>query len=318
MNRRRLQPTDSLEMLLDTMCNTFGGIILIALLIALLARDTPGKATDAPAPSETRLPLTEEAEHAELRLEQARARQAALEAQWNDPLNQRRRELAATREQVRAEAEQFTAARQAHATAEAQDAANSITQAKRRIAEALDRLRTVEQAHETQRVYLQDLHAQQRRVLQTMQRMTQQWTRLTTPQVQRMRLPRERPTTKTHLYIIVQQGRLYPLHFFRTGTAEPNRTTLQWHRENETTQRLEPLPRRGLRPDADAAAWHQFLSEVPRDRTYLIFQVYADSFAAFNTAKQAAVQHGFDYTWEARQTNEVLRVGAASAPPPPQ
>ena len=40
MTRRQVQQGDSLEMLLDTMCNTFGGIILIALLIALLARET--------------------------------------------------------------------------------------------------------------------------------------------------------------------------------------------------------------------------------------------------------------------------------------
>src|SRR5215212_9991705 len=40
MSRRRRHQPDSLELLLDTMCNTFGGIIMIALLIALLSRDT--------------------------------------------------------------------------------------------------------------------------------------------------------------------------------------------------------------------------------------------------------------------------------------
>src|SRR5688572_11055317 len=45
MNRlRRTQAQDSLELLLDTMCNTFGGIILIALLIALLSRDSTSDA----------------------------------------------------------------------------------------------------------------------------------------------------------------------------------------------------------------------------------------------------------------------------------
>ena len=40
MSRRRLpEQSDSLEMLLDTMCNTFGGIILIALMISLIAKD---------------------------------------------------------------------------------------------------------------------------------------------------------------------------------------------------------------------------------------------------------------------------------------
>lgn len=37
MRLRRQKPKDSLDLLLDTMCNTFGGIILIAILVALLA-----------------------------------------------------------------------------------------------------------------------------------------------------------------------------------------------------------------------------------------------------------------------------------------
>lgn len=48
MKRRALIPADSLDLLLDTMCNTFGGIILIALLVALLSR-TGGPSAEAPA-----------------------------------------------------------------------------------------------------------------------------------------------------------------------------------------------------------------------------------------------------------------------------
>lgn len=40
MTRRSNRQEDSLEMLLDTMCNAFGGLILIAILIAILARTT--------------------------------------------------------------------------------------------------------------------------------------------------------------------------------------------------------------------------------------------------------------------------------------
>jgi len=38
MRRRNNKPTDdsSLELLLDTICNTFGGIVLISILVALL------------------------------------------------------------------------------------------------------------------------------------------------------------------------------------------------------------------------------------------------------------------------------------------
>jgi len=42
MKKRRIRgPGDSLDLLLDTICNSFGGIIFIACLVAILARDTP-------------------------------------------------------------------------------------------------------------------------------------------------------------------------------------------------------------------------------------------------------------------------------------
>ena len=50
MRRRTLAPKDSLDLLLDTMCNAFGGIVLMAILIALLIQDGgPGKVPAPPA-----------------------------------------------------------------------------------------------------------------------------------------------------------------------------------------------------------------------------------------------------------------------------
>ena len=46
--RRRAAAGDSLELLLDTICNTFGGIVFIALLIVLLLRETGSLTAEAP------------------------------------------------------------------------------------------------------------------------------------------------------------------------------------------------------------------------------------------------------------------------------
>jgi hypothetical protein len=54
MRRRTLAPKDSLDLLLDTMCNAFGGIVLMAILIALLIQDTgSGNTPSPPARRET-------------------------------------------------------------------------------------------------------------------------------------------------------------------------------------------------------------------------------------------------------------------------
>ena len=43
MRRRRSSNGDSLDLLLDTICNTFGGVVFIALLVALLLRLSPSR-----------------------------------------------------------------------------------------------------------------------------------------------------------------------------------------------------------------------------------------------------------------------------------
>lgn len=56
MSRRKQEQPDSLEMLLDTMCNAFGGIILIAILLALLARSSDvEKGNKPPSPDDVRI-----------------------------------------------------------------------------------------------------------------------------------------------------------------------------------------------------------------------------------------------------------------------
>ena len=42
MSRRRYQRQDSLELLLDTICNTFGGVLFIAILVVLLLQQSGG------------------------------------------------------------------------------------------------------------------------------------------------------------------------------------------------------------------------------------------------------------------------------------
>ena len=40
MSRRRSRKQDSLELLLDTICNTFGGVLFIAILVVMLLQQT--------------------------------------------------------------------------------------------------------------------------------------------------------------------------------------------------------------------------------------------------------------------------------------
>ena len=57
MKRERNKDSDSFDMLLDAMCNTFGGIVFIALLIALLSNST-SSVTNGPEKGPIRRPET--------------------------------------------------------------------------------------------------------------------------------------------------------------------------------------------------------------------------------------------------------------------
>src|ERR1700677_4117820 len=53
MNLRRKTPPDSLYLLLDTLCNAFGGIILLAVLVVLLTSKEKSQGSNASEFSET-------------------------------------------------------------------------------------------------------------------------------------------------------------------------------------------------------------------------------------------------------------------------
>lgn len=49
--RRRTTSADSLELLLDTICNTFGGVLFIAILVVILLRMTGESEEETPVPT---------------------------------------------------------------------------------------------------------------------------------------------------------------------------------------------------------------------------------------------------------------------------
>lgn len=84
MSRRPAPQNDSLEMLLDTMCNTFGGIILIALLITLLARETKVSEAETRAITENATAQRRQIQQAENELAHALELQRSLDRRAAD------------------------------------------------------------------------------------------------------------------------------------------------------------------------------------------------------------------------------------------
>jgi hypothetical protein len=77
MSRRKLAVPDSLELLLDTICNTFGAVIFISILLSLLVRDSGLRKGAAELPEEVSAVIAARNQE----IAQAKARQTVLEMQ---------------------------------------------------------------------------------------------------------------------------------------------------------------------------------------------------------------------------------------------
>jgi hypothetical protein len=279
MSRRRRHQPDSLELLLDTMCNTFGGIIMIALLIALLSRDTNSEA------------VTEES---------ARKQMEQIEKQVTEA-----EQLQAT---LRSETD--TNASPAMALLTARDELRTKIEEARRVIES----NTVTQASiiatndpaEIQRLVVH--RQQQTNELQTLSRVI---SRETQAHQRQLRLPRERATGKRTFYFIARFGKLYPVHLFRDGRRELNKQTLEWQ---TTTDGETAVPRAG--GGMDVPAFARFLNDVPNGTYAIHFLVYDDSFSSFLAARQAPLARGYDTGWEFLPADRPVVFSSSGEAPP--
>lgn len=314
MSRRRFpEASDSLELTLGCMWDNFGNIILIALLVTVLARET--KIT-AKAAGSTDL-VQRRAARAAQDLAEARVAEAELVTASTDPALGERLKLLAQRQALRQESDrQRDLLRVANDTlaTNAATARSIVLETLRRAQLDLEAARKeLAQAREQDDAVMRSIELEQKRLDEKRRELTA----ASSQRVQRLRLPREHPTSKTHLYIIARYGRLYPLLIFRDGEAQRNTATLRWTEESATSKRIEPKPDQGLAVVPGSPALARFFQQFPASEIYLVFQVYEDSFAAFNAAKRAAIAEGLEYTWEPRRADEVLRLGAGARPPPP-
>lgn len=318
MRRRHATQSDSLEMLLDTMCNTFGGIILIALLIALLTNESRVTETESRRLTETSAMLERRTEQARRELEQARAMQAELDRRVTDPAQVILLQLIDQRERLRrAEAVLAEALKAGDQELQAGDANAQV-----RMLEQFRKLAAEARQAELEKLELssrgENLRGQIEDLKRGLQTESNRLAQVRASQTQRLRLPREHSTGRLPVYAILRHGKLYPLYLFPNGAPVKNDQTLRWHSEGEGVTRIEPIPDAGIKPVAEPAAVGAFFRQLPASQIYVVFEVYADSFAEFSVAKEAAIRHGVEYTWEPRKRDAVIRMANTGTPPPPQ
>lgn len=301
MARRRSSADSSLELLLDTICNTFGGVLFLAMLVSLMLTQTRRK-TDAspadPAPAvsaaelvrlETRADdATRTVEALEAQVRQARrvagdlavpdadAQLAAMEAA----------ELRATEAEARRAELLATLAAEQAASARAQAARSTDEREQRRLAAEAERAR--------QR--LADAVDERERLVASGVRVRDDAARRETIH-STGGTPRARLPTKNQFPLMVRYGRLYLMKKLRGGELVVN--------EDDFT--LTPglllnvakaKPHAGIDlgvVEGRDAALRRITADFPPSDWYAILVVHPDSFEEYITAKNWLVERGYNF-----------------------
>jgi hypothetical protein len=309
MNLRRKMPPDSLYLLLDTLCNAFGGIILLAVLVVLLTskeKTQSSKAADSQEMLQRRLAI------AQTDLQKSQQLAASLKAKANDERFKQQVALLSTRKNLQ-DAIQQTRDTDAQNSKDL-DTANAVDPSERlkflnaQLAAAqahkLDAKNSLAAAEEnTQRLKqrLADLERQVTAKLDELQRP--------------LRLPKEHETGKRVIYIIVRYGHIY---LCRNFDLSRNETDIDWT-TTLTGETAEPRRGMGIDPKGSTAGLINFFKNMSDDSVYVAFCVYEDSFPAFIRAKQLASDSGLAYGWEPFQISDgPVSFGAVGHTPKPQ
>lgn len=278
--RRMTEPGDSLELLLDTICNAFGGILFLTILLTMLLRLSHPKREQPAVPESARQEMDDLGSQLEIALseleslERSLAVQAETRARFVDAdLEERYRALERQRQtQHDLERSVLEANR---ATAREQQQIDE-TAAK---AEALDH--KLEQTKTSVNAAEKKLDAERQKRTQSV-----------VP-------PHTRTSRKHELGFVVRYGRVYLErrwdHFHLT--SEPNLDDFAVLGEADGFLCITPKPYKGLPIEDSAAFVSQFqslLSTYHANEWHICLSVWEDSFEKFLVIKKILLARGYE------------------------
>ncbi len=304
---RKLRPStnESLDLLLDTLCNMFGGIILISCLLALLTHH------NTPAPGD---PTETSTTHGRLlaeRLDAARTELAGLKKlskKMKDTgqdrlqaLIQERDELRATQDRLR----NLQATKLTSADGSSKDPAGDIAELRAEV-KALDmRAADAKARKEAAQKKGRDLAAK-------VQSIRSQLAANDARQTEHVRFPKEREITKAPINVLLKYGALFPL-LDASGDKFPGLT-----RVDKGDEKFDAIPRKseGISM-TDTAAVRRLLASFKRWGGYVSLNVYPDSFETFRTLKELILETGLDYGFDVYPEHYIITFSPKGTSPAP-
>jgi len=290
---------DSLDLLLDTLCNAFGGIILITLLIALMSQEA-NNAPAVPTNFKTQWLLEQQeisrmendliieesiGESLEDKIKGEDLNEAAESISEKQRLVRQKQTISENLERLHEE----LASMPANSTNLAVDLQNQ-----------LENLTTLNEENSKLKNELQhrikDMEAKLSDVNDGISSSKSERT-------QTLRLPKEKGrSAKKYIWVVVKHGRVYPLNY-------PNLEEI-FNTVKVGLKAFKFIPKqgRGLNVIANSTDAKSYLQKIDSRNEYLAFEVFADDncFRALNRMKQLAASMGIGYTWHPLENDLIL------------
>lgn len=311
MKRFRKPAADSLELLLDTICNSFGGIVLIALLITLVTRDARQSLDAKSGAADSRELLERQidalkkdisADEEFLRNNNAREVPGELLQRFADA----KAKLEVTKQ---ANDEAWKSWKKAATKASGEDTeANSAFLEKAELARAISRARTE----------LQSAEEQSARMRERLGALKSEYADLAASRSEQLRLPREHASSASAAYFIVDHNEVFPL-FVATpsGSSEPNRKAFDWD-EDTSGEHFTVVPRagRGVTPGSVASDLAATIKRAKDDNEYAAILLGKDSVVAYRALRAALLGAGLEFGWRYKEEGKYFFGTEGTNPPP--
>ncbi len=299
MSRRGAPSGDSLDLLLDTICNTFGGILFIAMLVVILTNQMSREASPTePTAQNSRALRTMRGQLSEsdatlTKLRQAVRQKEDLERQFADPDS---RELLTTLHELD------------------DDTTSMIMDRNEKLANVAEsQASLIESARELERLTQMLAEAQLR--LERKKQVLQNDTALRSRTSQ---TPKQRATQKTPVAYFLKGGRLCAVaKKDENGAAVPNDDEVRFVDDPAGGKYVEPIENAGLPIAPDGSNAEQIgekLSSFEKEKNYLSILVYKDSFANFESLKNEMIRSGFEYQLVPFPDSEKAYIGDQTEP----
>ncbi len=299
MRRRRLNNDDgSLELLLDAMCNAFGGVMFIAILVIVIAREQPTEADPQTAAADYQQVLNElnrQIERLNLELdalyERRREREKLLEQYEDQPngdlvptylaLETERTQLKNQLDRMLEESE-FQRARTAEHTQGRIDIDKQIAEAERQNQQLRKALETDEENLEQMQAILNE------------------------PTKSKQTLDVNFATLRTSgglrpFFIILEAGRIYRISSYnqvQVPTPIWSEDVTYSFRKSRSIYTFTPRTEKGFSiKTATKSALKRYFSAVAKTRYFIGALVKNDSFEQWLTLKRTLEDDGFRYDW---------------------